>query len=427
MSEWKEFPKIISGNGMWLIDQNNNKFLDGVGSMWCNVWGHSKKELISAIVKQTKKLQHSPLFNLTNEPAEILAKKLVSISPNMARVFFSDNGSTAMEIAIKITLQYWANIGQKKKTKIATLENGYHGDTFGAMSVGYVPEFFSKFKSKLFPTIQFSVPNAYRLPNGITLQEQMDLCLEKIEKTLSADDSIAGFIMESGAQVAGGVIIYPKTFQKQINAICKKYNVLFVLDEIATGFGRLGSMIEYKNQKCKPDIVSYGKMLTGGYLTFAATLTTKNISNSFLDDYYKTKHLFHGHTYTGNPIAASLAIKNLELYEKTRLIEKIQKTSSVFKNRINEFFDLELVGDVRHKGMLVGIELVNDKIKKNPIKTRRSINKTVFDEGIKHNIFFRTLGNILMLVPPLAISEKELNFLIDGTIKTIKGISKLVK
>ena len=427
MSEWKEFPKIISGNGMWLIDQNNNKFLDGVGSMWCNVWGHSKKELISAIVKQTKKLQHSPLFNLTNEPAEILAKKLVSISPNMARVFFSDNGSTAMEIAIKITLQYWANIGQKKKTKIATLENGYHGDTFGAMSVGYVPEFFSKFKSKLFSTIKFSVPNAYRLPNGITLQEQMDLCLEKIEKTLSADDSIAGFIMESGAQVAGGVIIYPKTFQKQINAICKKYNVLFVLDEIATGFGRLGSMIEYKNQKCKPDIVSYGKMLTGGYLTFAATLTTKNISNSFLDDYYKTKHLFHGHTYTGNPIAASLAIKNLELYEKTRLIEKIQKTSSVFKNRINEFFDLELVGDVRHKGMLVGIELVNDKIKKNPIKTRRSINKTVFDEGIKHNIFFRTLGNILMLVPPLAISEKELNFLIDGTIKTIKGISKLVK
>ena len=427
MSEWKEFPKIINGKGMWLIDQNDNKFLDGVGSMWCNVWGHSKKELISAIVKQTKKLQHSPLFNLTNEPAEILAKKLVTISPNMARVFFSDNGSTAMEIAIKITLQYWANIGQKKKTKIATLENGYHGDTFGAMSVGYVPEFFSKFKSKLFPTIQFSVPNAYRLPNGITLQEQMDLCLEKIEKTLSVDDSIAGFIMESGAQVAGGVIIYPKTFQKQINAICKKYNVLFVLDEIATGFGRLGSMIEYKNQKCKPDIVSYGKMLTGGYLTFAATLTTKNISNSFLDDYYKTKHLFHGHTYTGNPIAASLAIKNLELYEKTRLIEKIQKTSSVFKNRINEFFDLELVGDVRHKGMLVGIELVNDKIKKNPIKTRRSINKTVFDEGIKHNIFFRTLGNILMLVPPLAISEKELNFLIDGTIKTIKGISKLVK
>ena len=427
MSEWKEFPKIINGKGMWLIDQDGNKFLDGVGSMWCNVWGHSKKELISAIVKQTKKLQHSPLFNLTNEPAEILAKKLVTISPNMARVFFSDNGSTAMEIAIKITLQYWANIGQKKKTKIATLENGYHGDTFGAMSVGYVPEFFSKFKSKLFPTIQFSVPNAYRLPNEITLQEQMDLCLEKIEKTLSADDSIAGFIMESGAQVAGGVIIYPKTFQKQINAICKKYNVLFVLDEIATGFGRLGSMIEYKNQKCKPDIVSYGKMLTGGYLTLAATLTTKNISNSFLDDYYKTKHLFHGHTYTGNPIAASLAIKNLELYEKTRLIKKIQKTSSVFKNRINEFFDLELVGDVRHKGMLVGIELVNDKIKKNPIKTRRSINKTVFDEGIKHNIFFRTLGNILMLVPPLAISEKELNFLIDGTIKTIKGISKLVK
>ena len=423
MLEWTKFPKIVRGEGMWLIDDDGNKLLDGVASMWCNVWGHSKKELINAIIKQTKKLQHSPLFNLTNEPAEMLAEKLIKMSPNMAQVFFSDNGSTAMEIAIKIALQYWNNLGLKNKTKIATLENGYHGDTFGAMSVGYVPEFFSKFRSKLFSTLQFKVPRQYHLPRNITLKEFENICLEKIEDRLSKDDMIAAFVMESGAQVAGGVNIYPKNFQKRINTICKKYNVLFVLDEIATGFGRLGSMIEYKNQDCHPDIVSFGKMLTGGYLTFAATLTTRKISNSFLGKFSEGKHLFHGHTYTGNPIAASLALENIKLYEKTKLIQKIQKTSKVFENRANEFYELELVGDVRQKGMLMGVELVNDYL----IKTKKSINKIVFDEGRKHNIFFRTLGNVVMLVPPLAISNNEINLLVDGALKTVKGISKSLK
>jgi len=408
MLEWTKFPKIVRGEGMWLIDDDGNKL----------------QELINAIIKQTKKLQHSPLFNLTNEPAEMLAEKLIKMSPNMAQVFFSDNGSTAMEIAIKIALQYWDNLELKNKTKIATLENGYHGDTFGAMSVGYVPEFFSKFRSKLFSTLQFKVPRQYHLPRNITLKEFENICLEKIEDKLSKDDTIAAFVMESGAQVAGGVNIYPKNFQKRINAICKKYNVLFVLDEIATGFGRLGSMIEYKNQDCHPDIVSFGKMLTGGYLTFAATLTTRKISNSFLGKFSEGKHLFHGHTYTGNPIAASLSLENIKLYEKTKLIQKIQKTSKVFENRVNEFYELEQVGDVRQKGMLMGVELI---INNNSIKTKKSINKIVFDEGKKHNMFFRTLGNVVMLVPPLAISNKEINLLVDGALKTIKGISKSLK
>jgi len=423
MSEWNEFPKIVRGDGMWLIDEDGNRLLDGVASMWCNVWGHSKSELINAIIRQTKKLQHSPLFNLTNEPSELLAKKLIKISPNMAQVFFSDNGSTAMEIAIKIALQYWNNLGFNNKNKIATLENGYHGDTFGAMSIGYVPEFFSKFRSKLFSTLQFKVPRSYNLPKNVIEKEFENDCVKKIENKLSNDNTIAAFVMESGAQVAGGVNIYPKNFQKRVNAICKKYNVLFVLDEIATGFGRLGSMIEYKKQNCHPDIVSFGKMLTGGYLTFAATLTTKKISNSFLGKFHESKHLFHGHTYTGNPIAASLALENLKLYDKTKLIQKIQKTSKILENRASEFYELDVVGDVRHKGMLMGIELINN----NSTKTRKSINKIVFEEGKKHNIFFRTLGNVVMLVPPLAISNTEINLLIDGTIKTINGISKILK
>ncbi len=423
MSEWKNFPEIVSAKGMWLYDSKGGKMLDGVASMWCNVWGHSKTELVSEIIKQTKILQHSPLFNLTHPSAEKLSKKLIKLNPKMHSTFFSDNGSTAMEIALKIALQYWRNIGENKKTNIATLENGYHGDTFGAMSVGYVPEFFSKFRSKLFSTLQFPVPKCFRIPKKMSADEYRQQCVAKIEEKLEKDDSIAAFVMESGAQMAGGVIIYPKNYQNQISKICKKNNGLFVLDEIATGFGRLGSMIEYKKQNSIPDIVSFGKMLTGGYQTFAATLTTKKITESFLGEFSDMKHLFHGHTYTGNPTAAALSLKNLEMYEKFDLIKKIQKTSKLFESRIDEISNLELVGDIRHKGMVMGIELVRDKKSNKPVSFSHSINKVVFEEGRKNQIYFRTLGNIIMLVPPLAISQKDLNFLIDGTIKTIKSLS----
>ena len=420
MSEWGSFDKIIKGKGMWLIDSNGNKMLDGVASMWCNVWGHSNQELVKSITNQSKKLQHSSLFNLTNEPAEKLADSLVKISPQMYKVFYSDNGSSAMEIAIKIALQYWKNIGEKKKTEIATLKNGYHGDTFGAMSVGYVPEFFGKFKKQLFSTIQFPVPNKYRVPKGMSLSDYQNDCLEKIEKKFVKNNNIAAFVMESGAQVAGGVIVYPKGFQQKINQLCKKYNILFVLDEIATGFGRLGSMVQYTEQKSTPDIVAYGKMLTGGYITMAATLTTKKIYDSFLGEFNDWRHMFHGHTYTGNPLSAAVANENLKMYQKYSLIKKIQKTSKIFERYYQEISELDIVGDIRHKGMLMGIELVSDKKKKSPIHPKKSINKIFFEQGKKQGIYLRTLGNIVMLVPPLAISEKELELLLNKTIRTIK-------
>ena len=421
MSEWGSFDTITKGKGIWLIDSKGNKIIDAVGSMWCNVWGHSNPQLVKAITTQSKKIQHSSLFNLTNEPVEKLADNLIKISPGMNKVFFSDNGSSAMEIAIKMALQYWKNIGEKNRTKIATVENGYHGDTFGAMSVGYVPEFFAKFKEQLFPTIQFPVPNKYRIPKGLTFADYQNNCLEKIEKRFSKKNDIAVFIMESGAQMAGGVIIYPKDFQKKISKLCKKYDILFVLDEIATGFGRLGSMVQYQEQQSMPDIVAYGKMLTGGYLTMAATLANKKIYDSFSGEFNDWKHLFHGHTYTGNPIAAAVANENIHMYKKYNLIKKIQKTSKVFEKFYDEILDIDIVGDIRHKGMLMGIELVSNKEKKIPIKTKKSINKVFFEEGKKQGIYLRTLGNIVMLVPPLSIQDNELELLLKRTIKTIQA------
>lgn len=426
MKEWQSFDEIVRAKGVWLTDSQGNKMIDAVASMWCNVWGHSKQELVNAITTQTKKVQHSSMFNLTNEPAERLADKLVKISPGMHKVFYSDNGSSAMEIAFKLALQYWTNQNEKNKSKIATLENGYHGDTFGAMAVGYVPQFFGKFKKQLFSTLQIPVPNKYRIPKGFTFEDYENHCLEKLEKTLSKDDKVAAFVMESGAQLAGGVIIFPKNFQKKIKQICKKHNVLFVLDEIATGFGRLGSMVQYTEQKSIPDIVAYGKMLSGGYLTMAATLASKKIYDSFLGEFNDWRHLFHGHTYTGNPITAAVSLENLKLYEKKNLVKKTQKTSKIFENYYDELYKLESVGDIRHKGMLMGIELVTDKQKKIPIHPEKSINKIFFEEGKRNGIYLRTLGNIVMLVPPLAISEKELELLLKRTILTIKSAQKQV-
>jgi adenosylmethionine-8-amino-7-oxononanoate aminotransferase len=232
--------------------------------------------------------------------------------------------------------------------------------------------------------------------------------------------------MESGAQVAGGVIIHPKEFQSKISRLCKKYDVLFVLDEIATGFGRLGSMIQYEEQKSIPDIVAYGKMLTGGYLTMAATLANKKIYDSFLGEFNDWIHLFHGHTYTGNPMAAAVANENLTMYKKNNLIKKIQKTSKIFDEFYDELSETDIVGDIRHKGMLMGIELVKDKKRKTPIHPKKSINKIFFEEGKKQGIYLRTLGNIVMLVPPLAITENELRLLLQKTVKTIQSAKSKV-
>lgn len=424
MKDWDNFNVITRGKGMWLYDKNGNRFLDGVASMWCNVWGHSKEELVQSMVKQARKLQHSSLFNLTNDKAEELAGIMVNLAPGMDKVFYSDDGSTAMEVSTKMALQFWQNNGEKKKTKFVTLENSYHGDTIGTMSLGYVPSFFSRYRSVLFSAIRVPFPNSYRMPRGCTIEDLENRTLGKIEKILAGNDNIAAFVMESGAQVAGGVNIYPKGFQGKIGKICRKHDVLFVLDEIATGLGRLGSMVEYQAQNSTPDIVAFGKMLTAGYLPLAATLASKRIYDAFLGRYEEMKHFFHGHTFTGNPLACATAVTNLALYKKYKIISKVKKSSAYLQSRTNEISALSLVGDVRHKGMLVGIELVTDKARKTPIPPEKKTYQRVFQEAKKRGIYLRTLGHIVMLVPPLFMSEQELEYLVNGTVETIKEVAR---
>ena len=423
MREWSKFDEIVSADGMHLCCKDGSRLLDGVASMWCNVWGHSNKELAGAIQKQAGILQHSPMFNLTHGPAEELAKMLAAICPGMEHAFYTDNGSSAMEVSVKTALQYWKNKGEKR-TQLVSLQGGYHGDTVGAMSIGYSDAFFSQYQDKLFQCRQMPVPDRRRLPRGRTIEEQQSACLDKIESALQ-DGLAAALVMESGAQVAAGAVIYPPKFQSEISKICRRHQVLLVLDEIATGLGRLGSMAEYAAQKSRPDIVSFGKMLTGGYLTMAATLSSRKVYRAFLGKFGDNKHLFHGHTYTGNPIAAAASVANLKMYEKHDLIGSIARKSKIFAENIPRLESLKAVCDVRHKGMLMGIDLANDATKA-PFASK-SPNYVLYHAAKKHGVYLRTLGSTVLLVPPLAISEGDLQLLIDRTVDTIKYVQGRVQ
>jgi adenosylmethionine---8-amino-7-oxononanoate aminotransferase len=420
---------IVKGKGFYLIDSDGNKYLDGIASMWCNVWGHGQNEVTDAMIKQVKTLQHSTLFGLGNEPSVNLAENLLKISKGMDRVFYTDNGSTAIEVALKMALQYYANVGKSEKNRFISIENGYHGDTVATMSVGYINKYFGAYKPLLTPV--FRAPSPLFKNNKLKKEdykkyeskEFIDSCIEKTENIFKKySKKCCALIMESGAQIAGGVIIYPDNYQKRIGELCQKYDVLLILDEIATGFGRLGNMVEYVAQNSTPDIVCFGKALTAGYFPLAVTLTTNKIYESFLGDYSENKQFYHGHTFTGNPIGCATAIANIEEYQRQNLIQQIRENSKHISKRLKELETYGIIADIRHKGLLTGIELEKNGKPIEVLKDNQRLNYFVMKESLKMGVFLRSLGNIMMFIPPLAISLQELDKIIDVQLKMIEMI-----
>lgn len=427
MSDWRRWSNrvIVRGKGFYIVDNEGRKYLDGIASMWCNVWGHGPNKVVEAMAEQLKNLQHSTLFGLANGPSTQLAERLVALAKGMNRVFYTDNGSTAIEAAMKMALQYWRNMGRNTKKEFISLEHGYHGDTIGAMSVGYVENFFGAYKPLLV--------NVHRVPSpllyGSRFENENDLvewCLEKTEKVLKKRGSrCAALVMESGAQIAGGAIIYPIGYQRKVAKLCRDYDVLLVLDEIATGFGRLGNMIEYIAQKSQPDIVCFGKALTAGYFPLAVTLTTDRIFNAFLGKYSENKHFYHGHTFTGHPVGCAAALANIELYEKYNLVQQINANAKYVASRLREFAKSPIVEDIRHKGLLAGIELARSGKPIVLLKNKERINYFVMRESLKVGVHLRPLGNIMMVIPPLAMEKNSLGKLLDVQIELLRKIERL--
>jgi len=429
MQEWMgEEPLIIErGEGHYLIDVQGKRYLDGVSSLWCNVHGHRKKELDDALKQQIDKIAHSTFLGLSHVPGIELAAKLIEIAPKgLKRVFYSDSGATAAEVALKIALQYWQLRGETNRTRFASLVEAYHGDTIGAMSVGYSETFHRFHRSLLFPVLRLTPPHVFRYSQGMSESDALKSAIREAEEQLGREkDSLVALIMEPLMQGAAGMWSQPVGYVKALSEICRKNRILFILDEVATGFGRTGKMFACDNEGVSPDILCLAKGITGGYLPLAATLTTEEIFSAFLGEYGEYKSFFHGHTYTGNPLGCAVALANLELFRKEKILEKMQPKIAYLKRRLEkEFLSLAHVGDVRQWGFMVGIELVEDKSARKGYAPERRIGYRVILKARKRNVMIRPLGDIIVLMPPLTMTDDELKGLLDVTLESIKAVTE---
>ncbi len=490
MRDWQKDEALVieKGEGRYLIDAQGRKYLDGVSSLWCNVHGHRVKELDRAIRKQLGKIAHTTFLGLTHPTAIELAEKLISIAPKskmvtvpipinyreaeigavlttihqkkikvrtatqsdshqrgqtLSRVFYSDSGSEAMEIALKMAYQYWQQRGMPQKKKFVKLTNAYHGDTIGSVSLGGIDLFHQIYKPLLFETLEVPSPYRYRwkeekMPglgtrasgletdrgNGTRAKsagEVKEASLAAMEKTLSEHKGeIAAFVMEPLMQGAAGMIDQPSGYISRARELTKKYNTLLIFDEVATGFGRTGKMFAAEHEQVVPDIMAVAKGITGGYLPLAATLTTEEVYEAFLGKYEDFKTFFHGHTYTANPLACAVAIANLELFEKQKTLVKLQPKIRLMKDRLKDFYDIPCVGDIRQVGTMIGIELVRNRQTKETFEPKEKIGIRVIERARQKGAILRPLGPVIVLMPPLAMTERELNSLLDITYESIK-------
>ena len=429
MQEWeRDIPLIIDrGRGATLIDVEGRRYLDGTSSIWVNLHGHRRPELDRAMTAQLQKIAHSSFLGLSNPPAIELARELVRVAPRgLTRVFYSDDGSTAVEVALKMAIQYWQQVAPARpnKNKFVHLASSYHGDTIGAMSVGGVSVFHSRFQPVLFPSYEAPAPHCYRCPLDLQFPQCQVACTEPIARLLREHShELAALIIEPMVQAAGGMILAPPGFLRQVRELCTKYEVLLIVDEVATGFGRTGRLFACQHEGVVPDLMAISKGLTGGYLPLAATLTTEKIYRAFLGDYAEWRTFFHGHSYTGNPLACAVALANLKIFRKDQTLTRLRSRIAQLRTLLCPLHTLPQVGDIRQCGFIVGIELVQDKATKVPYPLEWRIGHQVAMESQRQGLLLRPLGNVMVLVPPLTTSLRELTRMVTILRKAIETVT----
>ena len=426
-----EEPLIIEkGEGSFLIDIYGNRYLDGVSSLWVNLHGHGREEINQAIINQVKKISHSTLLGLSNIPAIKLAKKLVEVTPSgLDKVFYSDNGSTAVEIALKMAFQYWRQTSppQKEKHKFIFLEYAYHGDTLGGVSVGGINTFHTLYKPLLFPAYRAPSPYCYRCSLKKDYPSCNLDCLNQVEDVIKEHhQEVAALIIEPLVQGAAGMIVYPPGYLKEIRRLCSQYNILLIADEVAVGLGRTGTMFACEHEEVTPDLMCVAKGISGGYLPLAATLTTEEIYGAFLGEYRELKTFFHGHSYTGNPVACNAALASLEIFEKDHTLDELKGKIFFLEEKLKPFLDLSHVGDIRQKGFMVGIELVKNKDSRESYPLEEKVGSKVILEARKMGLIIRPLGDVIVIMPPLNISYEHLERLIEIVFHSIEKVTSSI-
>jgi adenosylmethionine-8-amino-7-oxononanoate aminotransferase len=427
MREWfAEQPLFIErGDGNYLIDTEGRRYFDGVSSLWCNVHGHRKRELDQALRDQIDRVAHTTMLGLGNVPATVLAKRLADLAPaNLTRVFYSDAGATATEIAFKLALQYWQLRGETRRTRFVSLTEGYHGDTLGAVAVGYSEAFHRFFRPVLTPALQIDPPHVHRWMRGESPERAEELAIAAAERVFAEHGSeIAALVVEPLMQGAAGMWNQRPGYLRALRELTRHHGTLLVCDEVATGFGRTGRMFAVEHSGVEPDILCLGKGITGGYMPLAATLATEEIFSAFLAPYERFEAFFHGHTYTGNPLACAVGIANLDVFEREGVVERVRQRSDVLAAALEKRCrPLAHVGDVRQWGLMVGIELVVEGRKPFPPEARIG-HRTVL-EARRHGLILRPLGNVIVLMPPLSISEAETGWLVEATSESIESTTR---
>lgn len=418
-----EQPLIIErGEGCTLIDVEGRRYLDGVSSLWCNVHGHGVPELLNALHGQVDKLCHSTLLGLSHVPILELTEKLVRIVPqNLSRVFYSDAGTTAVEAALRMSVEWWQKKGTpaaQKKNKLVSLVGAYHGDTLGAVGVGYSEDLHRDVHSLVVQALRVPPPHVFRAEGESTALERS---LEAIEKLFAERaDEIAAFIVEPVVQGAAGIWVQPLEFLLRVAELCKRFNVLLIADEVATGFGKTGKMFAVEHRQIQPDLLVVGKGLTAGYLPMSAVVTTEELFEGFLGEPEELKTFFYGTTFTGNPLAARVASANLDYFISSQLLERLPSRISQLHQLItNELEPLSHVYEVRRCGLMVGIELTKTQGTLVPYPANELVGLRIVQAARKRGAIIRPLGNTVVLMPPLAMKEDELQNLVKITATAI--------
>jgi len=417
---------IADGKGALLRDVDGREYIDGISSLWTNVHGHRKEQIDRAIKDQVDRIAHSTMLGLAHEPAIACARKLLEIVPKgLTRVFYSESGSTSVEIALKMAFQYQKQApgGDPRKTRFISFTNAYHGDTMGAVSVGGIDLFHAVYGELLFPTIKAESPYCYRCVFGSSYPGCRFDCLRQLENLLATHaDELAALIIEPLVQGAAGILVQPPGYLKRVRELCTQYGVLMIADEVAVGFGKTGKMFACEQEGVTPDIMALGKGLSGGYLPLAATVATEEIYNGFLGRFEESKTFFHGHTYTGNPLACAAAVANLDIFAEERVVDSLAEKIARFTEALKPIATLDHVGEIRQRGFMVGIELVADKATKELYPPAERIGNRVIMEARKRGLIIRPLGDVIVLMPPLCITVEEIDRLCGITHDSIRAV-----
>jgi len=417
MKDHEQLPliPIRRGEGVWLEDFDGKRYLDAVSSWWVNVFGHSNPRINQRIKDQLDQLEHVMLAGFSHQPVVELSERLVSITPaGLDRVFYTDNGSTGIEVALKMSFHYWRNIGRSDKQRFVTLTNSYHGETVAAMSVGDVALFTDTYKPLLLDTFKVPSPDCYLRPDGVSWEEHSRTMFAHMEQTLAEHHGeIAAVIVEPLIQGAGGMRMYHPIYLKLLREACDRYDVHLIHDEIAVGFGRTGTMFACEQAGITPDFLCLSKALTGGYLPMAAVLTTDKLYQAFYDDYSTLRAFLHSHTYTGNPLACAAALATLDIFEQDNVIEANKRLAVRMKTATAHLSDHPKVAEVRQTGMALAIEMVQDRASKTPYPWQERRGLKVYQHALQRGALLRPLGSVVYFLPPYTITEEQIDFLAE--------------